>query len=158
MDVDDPGTFGAARNTITYTAGQNDTSVSIPTTEVNNIIFERDTTLQNFRFLGYFFGVITLLLIVLAYLLAFVDPSPGPNQTMIVLILLFFIVGGIATTLTFFRHENHDVIKIHLRTDDDRYTVCGRIGDSDFVEACSKLINSDIPTTNRNTKLESVLD
>lgn len=158
IGVDDPGTFGADDNTITYTAGQKDSSICIPTSEINNITFERDTTLQNHRFLGFFFGIITLLLIALAYLLAFVDPNPGPNQNMIVLFLVFLIISGIATTLNFFRHENYDVINIHLRTDDGRYTVCGRIKNTSFVEACSKLIKSDIPTTNRNPKLESVLD
>ncbi|RQG90042.1 hypothetical protein EA462_08560 [Natrarchaeobius halalkaliphilus] len=158
IDDDDLGTFGMDNSTITYTTDDEESSISVPISEINDVTFDRDTTLHRFRFLGFFFGILTLVLVAFAYLLAFADPDPGPDQNVIVIFTIFLIIGGVATTRNFFRHENHDVIDICIKTDDDLYTVCGRMGNTNFVEACAKLIESDIPTMNRNSRLESVLD
>jgi len=157
------GVFTGDDTTITYTPENPAHSplVSIPTHEISSITFRRDTTLLRSSLLGWFFAGITLVLIVVVYFFTFAGSNQGltnPDVNLTTLMLLLFIVGGVTTTYEYFNGEEYDVIIAVIETEDDDSTVlAGRIQNTEFVEACGELLESDLETRNQNAKLKSEL-
>ncbi|RQG94856.1 hypothetical protein EA473_10175 [Natrarchaeobius chitinivorans] len=160
IDGENTGTFTGDTTSLTYTPEDPDTwpSFLIPTDRVSSITVKRDSSLQRNRFLGWFFAVITGVLILAVYVQAFAGQLSEPRVDSLTVFMVFLIVGGVATTREYFSGDNPDVIAIFIRTDDGGlHLVYGRMRNTEFVEACGQLIESDIKTRNQNPKLEREL-
>lgn len=157
MDVEDPGRFTASNGTLTHSGRESDSTVTIPVDDIDRITFERNTTLHRTRFLGVFFGMVSILLMSLFYALVVLGEVENLSQAAVAGFVLLLTVGGFSTTYEYLRHQNHDVIDIYIETSTDQLVVCERMDDPPFVEACSKLNNSELPTEIRSPKIESEL-
>ncbi|MFP8890387.1 FixH family protein [Natrialbaceae archaeon A-CW2] len=159
IDGENTGIFAGDDTSITYTPDNPEISqsVTIPIDEITSVTFKRDTTLLGNRFLGWFFGGITIVLIVTVYMFYFAGTNPSGLEIEAVF-LLFLIIGGIATTYNYLNGEECDVIVASVRTNDGESQVfAGRMKNTEFVGACCELIESDIETRNLNEKLGSEL-
>jgi len=158
IDSDTTSSFSASDGKLTYTRPHEDATVSIPVSDVTNIEFDRNTTLHRHTFLGVFFFVISLVLTVGAVVPLSLGQVQTRNEIVLVAFLSLFAIGGWSTTYEFLSHSNRDVIDIYITTEEETHVLCGAVGDTDFVDACEALIDSDIPTTNHNPKLEGELE
>ncbi|MCL9814420.1 hypothetical protein [Natranaeroarchaeum aerophilus] len=158
IDGENTGTFAGDDTHITYSPEDASTwpSFSIPTDEVTSITINRDTTLTQNRFLGWFFAAITAVLVIFTYMMSFAGQITNPEVNSITLIMGFFILGGFTTTVEYFTRESHDVIVVNIKTDnDEHHAVHGRRSNNEFVEACNELITSDLETVIVDKKLKS---
>ena len=158
IDSDTTTSFSASDEELTYTRPHEDAAVSIPVSDAINIEFDRNTTLHRHMFLGVFFFIISLLLTVGTVVPVYLGYIETRNDIALVALLSLFTIGGWNTTYEFLSHSNRDVIDMYITTEEETHVLCGAIGDADFVDACEALINSDIPTTNHNPKLEAELE
>ena len=160
IDGNNSGTLAGDDASVTYTPDDTGvgSAVTISTDEITSITFKRNTTLSRNRLLGWFFAAITVLLLVLVYAYSFAGQHTDPTVDFISLFLGVLLIGGISTTYEYFNGENYDVIVVSINTDDDdRHVFTGRVKNTEFVDACGELIESEIETRNRNTKLDSIL-
>lgn len=157
IDSDVTRSFSASNGELAYTRPYEDSTVSIPISDVKNIEFERNTTLHRHMFLGAFFLILSLFLTVGTTIPVYLGYIETRNEIAITVFLYLFAIGGWNTTYEYLSHSNRDVIDIYIITDEETHALCGEIGEDEFVNACKELINSDIPTTNYNPKLESKL-
>ncbi|WP_254864105.1 hypothetical protein [Halovivax gelatinilyticus] len=161
IDGKNSGTFAGDNTGITYTPDVSGAGspVSVSTDEIASITFKRDATLQQNRFLGWFFAVFTVVLVSSTYVLYFAGQPTNPDFDHTALFMGVLIVGSLATTYDYFNGEDYDVIVAHIRTDDgDSHVFTGRIKNTEFVDACGNLLETDIETRNLNEKLDAVLD
>lgn len=145
---------------ITYTPENPDVSpsVSIPTDEISSVTFRRDRSLYRNKLLGWFFAVITVLLISVVYVDSFAGQITDPDVDFITFFVTLLILGGISTTFVYFNGEDYDVIVTDIRTDDgESHVFAGRMKNTEFVAMCAELIRSDLETRNQNEKLETEL-
>ena len=160
IDGENSGIFAGDDTRITYTPRDPDTGspVAIPTDEVTSITFKRDTTLQHNKILGVFFALITGLLILVVYMLSFAGQPTNPDVDYTTFFMGFLILGGISTTYDYFSGDDYDIIVTSIRTDDgESHVFTGRLKNTEFVNACGELIESDLETRNRNEKLDTKL-
>lgn len=160
IDGENSGTFAGDDAHITYTPENPDVSpsVSIPTDEITSVTFKRDTSLYRNKLLGWFFAVITVLLISVVYVDSFAGQITDPDVDFITFFLTLLILGGISTTWEYFNGEDYDIIVTHIRTDDgESHVFTGRMKNTEFVEVCGELIESNLETRNRNKKLKTEL-
>ena len=158
IDSEDTAVFAASDGELTYARPGADEGVSIPVSEANSVEFGRDTSLRRHTFLGVFFLVLSLVLTVGTGLLVYQGRVGTPTEIALVGFLSLFAVGGWNATYEFLSHSDRDVIDVYIATDAETHVLCGEIRDAEFVGACEALIESEIPTTNRNPRLEAELD
>ncbi|WP_434522003.1 hypothetical protein [Halorubrum sp. AS12] len=158
IDSEDTAMFAASDGELTYTRPEADAAVSIPVGDAVHVEFDRDTSLHRHVFLGLFFLVLSLVLTVGTAVLVYQGQVETRTEIGLVAFLSLFAVGGWNTTYDFLSHSNRDVIDVYITTEAETHVLCGEIGDAEFVDACEELIESDIPTRNRNPKLEAELD
>ncbi|WP_424015269.1 hypothetical protein ACOZ35_04555 [Halorubrum xinjiangense] len=158
IDSENTGVFAASDGELTYTRSDEDAAVSIPVSEANSVEFGRDTSLRRHAFLGLFFLVLSLVLTVGTAVLVYQGQVETRTEIALVGFLSLFAVGGWNTTYEFLSHSERDVIDVYIATDAETHVLCGEIRDTEFVDACGELIESEIPTTNRNPRLEAELD
>lgn len=158
IDSDTTASFSASDGELTYTRPHEDGTVSIPVSDATNIEFDRNTTLHRHTFLGVFFLVLSLVLTVGTVVPVYLGHIETRNEIALVAFLSLFAIGGWSTTYDYLSHSNRDVIDIYITTEEETHVLCGAIGDTEFVDACGALINSDISTTNHNPKLEGELE
>jgi len=163
IDGKNTGTFAGDEANITYSPENQDMSspVSIPTDKIDSIIFRRDTSLLRNRFLGWFFAAVTLVLMFILGVFSVGAIKAGMmDRNMMFLggFLLMLVLGGISTTYEYFNDEEYDVVVILIETEDaESHIFAQRIKNTNFVESCHKLIESDIETENQNKRLEAEL-
>ena len=132
--------------------------MSIPTDEVSSITFKRDTTLQHNAILGWYFAIVTVVLILVVYTVSFAGQLTDPDVDLFTVFTCFPILGGISTTDDYVTGDDYDAIVTAIETDDgESHVFTGRIKNTEFVEACGELIESDLETRNQNTKLKTEL-
>lgn len=161
IDGENTGTFTGDNTTLTYTPDNTETwsVITIPTESITSITIKRNTSLYRNRLLGWFFAALTVFLMFVIYVLAFLDQNPHPNQDFLIGFVVLLTIGGIFTTYEYFKRRDHDVIDMYIRTEDDEVHIISHdMKNTDFIEACGELIESDIETQNRNTKLETELN
>ena len=158
IDSENTAVFAASDGELTYTRPGADAAVSIPVSEANGVEFGRDTSLRRHAFLGLFFLALSLVLTVGAGVLVYQGQVETRTEIALVGFLSLFAVGGWNTTYEFLSHSERDVIDVYIATDAETHVLRGEIGDTEFVDACGALVESEIPTTNRNPRLEAELD
>lgn len=160
INGENTGKFTGNETSITYTPVNTELwdAISIPTENITNIRFERSTALIRNRFLGWFFAILTGLMIIITYGEFFHGQIMNPELNGVAFFMFFLIIGGISTTYEYFKDENYDVILIHIETNAESHIFTGRIKNTEFVEACGELIESDLETINQNEKLRSELN
>ena len=155
---DETGSFSASGGNLTYTRPSGDAPVSIPVDDVTAVEFDRDTSFHRHTFLGLFFLVLSAALT--AGTVALVSLGRVGTRTEIALaaFLGLFAVGGWNATYEFLSHSDRDVIEVVLATEAGTHVLCGEADDAEFVDACRQLVDSEIPATNRNPRLERELE
>ena len=157
IDSDDTVSFSGSDRELTYARPHGDASVSIPVSDAVRVEFDRDTSLHRHTLLGLFFLLLSLTLTTGAVAPVYLGQIGSRNEIALVVLLLIFAVGGWNTTYEYLSHSDHDVIDVYITTEERTHVLCGEIGDDEFVDACEALIDSDIPTTNRNPTLKTEL-
>ncbi|MDJ1434615.1 hypothetical protein [Halostagnicola sp. A-GB9-2] len=160
IDGENTGIFAGDDTHITYTPENPDVSpsVSISTDEITSVTFKRDTSLYRNKLLGWFFAVITVLLILVVYMVSFAGQITDPDVNFITFFMTLLIIGGVSTTYEYFNGEDYDIIVTYIRTNDGEFHVfTGRMKNTEFVETCGELIESDLETRNQNKKLKTEL-
>ncbi len=153
---EDVGTFTASGERLTYARPGDASPTAVPLTEVETIRFERNTTLHHMRFLGACTGLLAVVLTVVPTADVYLNGLPATRPEALLLGFVYvFAIGAWLTAYDYLNVGNHDVIDLYIRTTDETHVVCGAVDDASFVHACEQLIASDIPTTNRNSKLTS---
>ncbi|GAA0533664.1 hypothetical protein ABNG02_09340 [Halorubrum ejinorense] len=158
IDSDDTAVFAASDGELTYTRPGEEGMVSIPVSDANSVEFDRNTGFHRHTFLGLFFLVLSLILTVGTALLVYQGHAETRTEVALAAFLSLFAIGGWNTTYDFLSHSNRDVIDVYITTEAKTHVLCGEIGDAEFVNACQQLSDSDIPTSNRNRKLEATLN
>lgn len=160
VEGENTGTFAGDTSSLTYIPEDPDTwpSFSVPTETVTRITFGRDTSLHNNRFLGVFFAGFTVLLTILTYLTFFAGQITSPELNATTFFMFFAIVGSISITYDALAGENHDVVSVSIRTnDDEQHVLFGRMENAEFVEACEQLLESELDTRSQNKELDRKL-
>ncbi len=160
IDGENRGIFAGNDTHITYTPTDPDTwsPVTIPTDEVASITFRRDTTLQGNKLLGWFFAIITVLLVLVVYAVSFAGQITDPDVDLVTVFMCFLVLGGLSTTYDYLNGEDYDIIVTDIRTDrGDSHVFTGRMKNTEFVEACRELAESDLETRNQNETLKTAL-
>ncbi|WP_049982880.1 hypothetical protein [Halorubrum sp. BV1] len=156
LDRDDVGTFSASDGSLTYARPDEASPTSVPLTEVDVIRFERNTTLHHMKFLGVCAVLLGLVLTVAPTANMYRYGLPATRtEALIHGFVYVFAIGAWLTAYDYLEVGNHDVIDLYICTADGTHVVCGSIDDPAFVHACEHLIDSNIPTTNQNSKLAS---
>ncbi|WP_050031730.1 hypothetical protein [Halorubrum halophilum] len=156
LERDDVGTFTASDERLTYAQPEDESPTSIPLTEIKTIQFERNTTLHHMRFLGVCSVVVAFILTGIPTASIYLNGLPATQTEVLILGFVYlFAIGAWSTAYDYLSVGNHDVIDLYIRTADEAHVVCGSVDDTEFVHACEQLIDSDIATTNQNSKLTS---
>ncbi|MDB2240114.1 hypothetical protein DJ83_13705 [Halorubrum ezzemoulense] len=158
IDGENTVSFSASDGELTYRRPSADEPVSIPVRDITSVEFERDTSLHRHTFLGLFFLVLSLVLTVGAIGLVYTGRVETRPEIAFAAFLGLFAVGGWNTTRDFLSHSDRDVIDVYVNTEAETHVLCGEVGHAAFVDACGQLIDSDVPTTNRNRKLATALE
>jgi len=150
--------FTATDGELTYAPPSEDTPVSIPVDDVTGVRFERNTAFLRHTFLGLFFLLLSLVLTV--GIVAAVYLGQVETRTDIAFAGFFglFAVGGWNVTYGLLSRPNREVIDVYIDTEERTHVLCGELADAKFVDACAELVDSDLPTTNRNPTLEAELE
>ena len=149
--------FTAADGELTYAPPTEDAPVSIPVSEVTGVEFERNTSLLRHTFLGLFFLALSLVLSAGTAAAVYVGHVETRTEVALAAFLALFAVGSWNVTHDFLTGPNREVIDVYITTEERTHVLCGEAGDAEFVDACGELVESDMPTTNRNPKLEAEL-
>lgn len=158
IDSDDPAVFAASDGELTYTRPSEKGVVSIPVSDANSVDFDRNAGFHRHTFLGLFFLVLSLILTVGTAVLVYQGHVETRTEIALAAFLSLFAIGGWNATYEFLSYSGHDVIDVYITTETETHVLCGEIGDSEFVNACQQLSDSDIPTSSRNRKLEAKLN
>lgn len=160
IDAERLAKFSASDDVLTYTRPRfpEDGPVTIPVDEITEIQFERNTTLHRYKLMGLFFVVIAFLFTAVTSIGVY---EIVRSDELILHTVLFygflglFTIGAWSTSYNYLQHENHDVIDIYIRTNEDVHVVCGNIKNAEFVDATKQLLNSDISTTDISGQLKT---
>lgn len=156
IDRDDVGTFSASVDHLTYTRPGDASQTSIPLTEIDMIQFERNTTLHHMKFLGVCSAILAFILTIIPTANMYLNGLPETQTAALLFGFIYlFAIGAWSTAYDYLKVGNHDIIDLYIRTTDEAHIICGSIDNTTFVHACEQLIDSDISTTNQNSKLSS---
>ena len=154
IDREDFGTFSASNESLTYTRPEDESPTRIPLTEIDTVQFERNTTLHHMRFLGVSSVILALILTIIPTGQMYLNGLPTTQPTALVFGFIYLLgIGAWVTAYDYLAVGNHDVVDLYIRTGDETHVICGSFENAAFVHACERLIDSDIPTTNQNSKL-----
>ena len=150
------GTFSASDGRLTYARPEDESATSIPLTEVTTIRFERNTTLHHMNFLGICAVALAFVLTSIPTARIYLNGVPETQaEALIVGLVSLLAIGAWFTAHDYLSVGNHDIIDLYIRTAEESHVVCGSVDDTEFVDACERLINSNVSTTNQNSKLAS---
>ncbi|RLM72357.1 hypothetical protein [Halorubrum sp. Atlit-26R] len=150
--------FTAADGEVSYAPPSEDTPVSVPVGDVTAVEFERNTAFLRHTFLGLFFLLVSLVLTVGIVAAVYLGRVETRTEVAFAGFLGLFAVGGWNVTYGLLSRPNREVIDVYITTEERTHVLCGELADAEFVDACGELIGSDVPTTNRNPKLEAELE
>ncbi|ELZ46739.1 hypothetical protein C463_03889 [Halorubrum californiense DSM 19288] len=158
IDSDRTVSFSGSDGELTYTRPSGGPPVSIPVDDATGVAFERNRSLHRHTFLGLCFLVLSLVLTAGAIALVSLGGVTSRVEIAFAAFLSLFAIGGWNATYDFLSHTDRDVIDVYITTEGGTHVLCGEAGDNEFVGACEALVDSDIPTTNRNPTLEAELE
>jgi len=157
VDADRTATFSGSDGELSYTLPSEEV-VSIPTADAVSVEFERNTAFRRHTFLGLFFALLALVLTVGTVASVSLGRVGTRTEMALAAFLALFAVGGWNATYNTLTGSNREVIDVYIATEERTHVLCGELGEAEFVDACAELVDSDVPTTNRNPKLEAELE
>lgn len=158
VDAENTTVFAASDGEFTYTRPGESAPVLIPVGDVKGVEFDRNAGLRRHTLLGLFFLVLSLVLTVGTAFLVYQGRVETPREIGLAAFLAVFVIGGWNTAFSLLSRPDRDVIDVYVTAEADTHVLCGEIQDAAFVDACQQLVDSEVPTTNRNRALEAELD
>ena len=150
--------FTAADGELAYAPPSEDAPVSTSVGDVAGVEFERNTSFLRHTLLGLFFLALSLVLTAGTAAAVYVGQVETRTEVAFAAFFALFAVGSWNATRDFLVGPDREVIDVYITTEERTHVLCGELSDAEFVDACGELIRSDVPTTNRNPKLEAELE